>query len=166
MAIHISTSETKERLKRTDNLVVMLQKNGKPYGLNPGTPRVPEELKEIARNVKGNNKELGVMLSVRPETVPAIKGSSSERDQLQRVMTKARGTALDKLNAALEHISGEKLGEAKLGELSNVARNMSAVARDMAPEQEDGGLRVVIYNTPERPRDDYEIIDVTAKKVV
>ena len=165
MAIHISTSETKERLKRTDNLVVMLQKNGKPYGLNPGTPRVPEELKEIARNVKGNNKELGVMLSVRPETVPAIKGSS-ERDQLQRVMTKARGTALDKLNAALEHISGEKLGEAKLGELSNVARNMSAVARDMAPEQEDGGLRVVIYNTPERPRDDYEIIDVTAKKVV
>lgn len=165
MAIHISTTETTKRLQRADNLCNILIKNGKPFGLNPGTPRVPKELKEIARNVKGNNKELGAMLSVRPETVAAIKGSS-ERDRLQKVMTKARGTALDKLNAALEHISGEKLGEAKLGELSNVARNMSQVARDMAPESEDAGLTVMIFNTPERSKDDYEVIDVTAKKTI
>ncbi len=174
--MHISEAETKKRLNRQDNLVVILkQKNGRPFGMAPRGPTIPRELRSLAQATPGSNRDLAVMLNCRADTVAKIKEEPSDggiasddvtlKDELQAVMTHARGTALDKLNAALEHITTDKLDGAKLRELSGVAKDMSGIARDMMPETKDTGLKVVIYNTPERERDDYEIIELGADKV-
>jgi len=165
--MHITEAETKTRLEREDNLVVFLkQKNGHAYsGGNPG-PRIPECLKEIARETEAPNTKLGAMLACSPHTVAKIKtsGEKSLKDELQEVMTTARGSALDKLNAALGHITDEKLGGANLGVVSKVARDMASISRDMMPETKDAGLKVIIYNTPEREAADYDVIEVAAEK--
>jgi hypothetical protein len=164
--MHISREETEKRLARADNLVVFLkQKNGNPYGGGPPGPRIPEPLRKIAKALPGSNKATADMLSCRPETVGAIRDERTLKDELRSVMVECRGSALDKLKAALGHISDEKLDAAKsLREVSGVARDMSTIVKDMTPETKDSGLKVIIYNTPERRRDDYDILEVAATK--
>jgi len=165
--MHITATETKKRLERADNLVVMI-KNGHPFGTANHGPPVPPELRSLAKMLPGTNKKVAEMLDCRPDTVGKIRGAEADdvslKDELQAVMTQARGSALDKLNAALEHITIDKLKDAKLRELSGVAKDMSGIAKDLIPETKDAGLKVIIYNTPERERDDYEIIEVTPTK--
>lgn len=157
--MHISATETKKRLERADNLVIML-KNGNAYGVAPSGPTIPPALRSLARMLPGTDTKVAKVLDCRADTVGKIRDEPSLKDELQKVMTDARGSALDKLNAALEHITTDKLKDAKLRDLSGVARDMSAISRDMMPETKDAGLKVIIYNTPERERDDYEIIEL------
>jgi hypothetical protein len=76
-----------------------------------------------------------------------------------RIASKAR----EKLLSALDHITEEKLGNAKLREASGVARDMSGIVKDMEPPSERGtesGVKFVFFTPPMRKEESFEIIDV------
>lgn len=76
----------------------------------------------------------------------------------ERISKRARG----KLMAALRHITDEKLGGAKARDLAGIAKDMSAVVRNMEPEgpkaPNGNGPTFVFYSPQFRKEEHFEVV--------
>lgn len=71
--------------------------------------------------------------------------------------------ARNKLMAALRHITDEKLGDSKARDLAGIAKDMSAVVKNMEPEgpkvPNNSGPTFVFYSPQFRKEESYEIVN-------
>jgi hypothetical protein len=147
-------------------------------GRQIGSVEVPNALRQVigetsAIDGRAAALELARTFEVGPSSVSAYnKGATStasysDRPNLphinqakERISKKARTRLINALN----HITNDKLESAKVGELATVARNMSAIVKDMEPESEKGGKNTmnqptfVFYSPQVRKEDTFDVI--------
>ncbi len=73
--------------------------------------------------------------------------------------------ARNQLIRAIEHITEDKLKTSKALDLSNVAKSMSLVIKNIEEKHDEGAkqnLQVVIFAPRQKSEDDYDVIDVSA----
>lgn len=139
------------------------------------TPEVIREI--IAEEAIASNKtgeEVAQEFGISTASVSAYKNgatstaSYNEPDKrLQRANDEVRGTivrsARSRLMQALEHITPEKLKEAKLRDVASVAKDMSTIMTNMEPQISNGAVNAqFIFHVPKaRQESEYDIIEVT-----
>lgn len=150
-------------------------------GRSVGDVNVPLVLQKIIGEtaaIEGRSSavKLAEGLGISPSSVSAYtKGAASTatydqpKDELKEFIDgrkkKLSRKALHRLNLALHYITKQKLQDAKLGEIVNVASAMSQVARNLAPpEPKNPTVEVnnkptfVLYRPELKSEDKYEVI--------
>lgn len=152
------------------------------HGRSPGDVNVPESLRRvIAQDAIENGRQSAMQLAesvgVSPSSVSAYSNGATStasyntgnKDLINHtnvVKEKIAGRARGKLLAALREITPEKLKSAKLKDVSSVARNMSAIVRDMEPQRtaEDEGrapkVNINIFAPARKQESEYDVIEV------
>lgn len=144
-------------------------------GRNQGDNNIPDSLRKIigeTANIDGRQSalELASTFGISPSSVSAYtNGSTSTASMDKRPnLPHINGAkeviarqARNKLRDALKHITPEKLEGSKAVDLASVARSMSAIVKEMEPEQEEekkDGPAFVIYSPQFKQENHYEII--------
>lgn len=151
-------------------------------GRGQGSVEVPESLRKIigeTNEIDGRTKanKLAKMFDISSSSVSAYaNGSTStasyhkpDKDLLNHI-TKAKERiskkARMKLNRALDHITDEKLEQAKPEVLAGVARNMSAIVKDLEPSPIQGngintnvGAQFIFYSPIMRKEESFDVLD-------
>ena len=79
--------------------------------------------------------------------------------QVKDVITSA---AQNRLLTAIKEITDSKLSDAKVRDLSGIAKDMSTVIKNMGPEVVfNDNRKVILYKPRQREEDEYEVIDVS-----
>lgn len=146
-------------------------------GRGVGNVEVPDSLRKIigeTGEINGREEAIKVAeaFGISPSSASAYTNGStststySERPNLphinkakERISKKAR----IKLFAALEQITDAKLSDAKAKDLSGIARDLSAVVKEMEPEPEKSvaasdGPKFIIYAPQYRKEEHFEVI--------
>jgi predicted transcriptional regulator len=149
------------------------------HGRGSGTLNLDDERrKEIATLALTSglsNDEVASLTGVSHDSVSAYKhGATSEstyneKDEVLNthvngIKTRATEAAQNKLMMAIEAITGEKIEAAKVRDIAGIAKDMSAVIKNMAPDNPNGGInnnvKVLIYQPRVREESDFEVITV------
>lgn len=176
----VSDEELARELERNGNKPIVVPA-GSP-GRKPGDINVPDSLRRvIAQDAIENGRQSAIALAesvgVSPSSASAYaNGSTSTASYNERnaslinhtnvVKEKIAGRARGKLLAALREITPDKLKAAKLKDVSAVARNMSAIVRDMEPQRtaEDEGrapkVNINIFAPQRKQESEYDVIEV------
>lgn len=157
---------------------------GEIVDVTRGRPResneVPNGLRQIigeTSNIDGRASavDLASRFGISPSSVSAYANGSTSTSSYDktpnqpfidaaklRVSKRARIKLMD----ALSHITGDKLENAKPGELSTVARNMATVIKEMEPETPKAGPNVgagptfIFYSPQTRKEENFDIVRV------
>lgn len=148
-------------------------------GRGKGNIQVPESLRKIIgeTNVLDGRQEaltIAKEFGVSPSSVSAYANGANStasyrnptdiKSFIDKSRKRIQNKARSKLFMALEQITEEKLAEAKLRDVSGVARDMSSIIRDTEPKTENGisinGSKVIVYRPRMREEEDYETIAV------
>ncbi len=146
-------------------------------GRGNGNVEVPTGLRKLigiesVENGRGSALELANSFGIKPSSVSAYsQGANSTASyndrpnlpQINQAKEKISKRARGKLLLALRNITKEKLEEAKVGELSAVARNMSAIVKDMEPDipknpDERNGPTFIFYSPQFRKEEHFDVI--------
>lgn len=149
-------------------------------GRGEGNVEVPESLRKIIGETAlvDNNTEakaLAGQFGISDSSVSAYKNGSTStssynqpsedlNSHLNDVKTQISQKARAKLVSAIDQLTDEKLGSAKAVDLSSIAKNMSAVVKNMEVEKNDNsknGPTFVIFAPKTRPEESYDIINVS-----
>lgn len=139
---------------------------------------VPEVIREIiAEDAILSDKtieEIANKHGVSESSVTAYKHDATStttyhepKEKLQKKNDEIRnniiGTARARLIQALEHITPEKLAEAKLRDIASVAKDMSAVINNTEPQVSatNVGAQFIFHVPKAKQESDFDIIDVT-----
>lgn len=149
-------------------------------GRGEGNVEVPSGLRKLigqesVSNGRQSALELAESLGISPSSVSAYaqgaNSTTSYRDRpnlsvineaKERISKKAR----NRLLLALNHITGDKLESAKVNEVASVAKDMSAIIKNMEPEREanksddKNGPTFVFYCPQFRKEEHFDVIDV------
>lgn len=146
-------------------------------GHNPATPQGLRKLvgEESVINGRQSALELAASVGISPSSVSAYAhGATSTAtydtpntplsNHLKESRLRVQKRARNKLMAALNHITVDKLADAKPRDLAGIARDMSAVIKDMEPEKEAGplgtnGPQFIFYAPQFRDERHYDTID-------
>jgi len=148
-------------------------------GRKTGDVNVPDSLRKLigeesAINGRSAALDLARMFGVSDSSVSAYaKGATSTtsynqpdngiKSHILEAKNRVAKRAGRKLNLAISHITDEKLAKAKVGELAIVAKSMSAVIKDMEPQQAEGGAlaspQFVIYAPQFRDERSYQMVE-------
>jgi hypothetical protein len=179
----ITDEELQDELKRNGNSGFTTEDNiKKEHGRNKGDINVPDGIRKlIGEDAITQGREsairLGESLGISASSVSAYtNGSTSTTSYNQRnpelnkanndVKEKIRKSARVKLIAALKHITPEKLENAKLQVISGVARDMSAIIKNMEPKESGGDVdkstkvQVVLYSPQRKTEKEFETFEV------
>lgn len=138
---------------------------------------VPEIIREViaedAISSDLTQKEVAEKYGVSESSVSAYKHSATSTasynepdNKLQKkndlVRTAIIGTARSRLLEALNHITPDKMKDAKLRDVASVAKDMSAVISNMEPQISNTNVGAqFIFHVPKiKQESDFEIIDV------
>jgi hypothetical protein len=70
-------------------------------------------------------------------------------------------SARAKLTLALEHITSDKIKDAKVGTISQIAKDMSSIVRNLEPTAQNvTNNQVIVYRPRQREEEDFEVITV------
>ena len=146
-------------------------------GRGDGSTEVPNSLRQLigtesAINGRSAALELAESFGISPSSVSAYaKGATSTTSYDERpngsAITNAKlavsKKARKKLMLAINYITEEKLANAKVGELSHVAKNMSGIMKDMTDtnDERDGrndGPTFVFYSPNIREEKHFDIV--------
>lgn len=148
----------------------------KPLGRN-GKEEVPESARKLIGEMAINgaspeiiSKEFGIS----PSSISAYKNGATSTatynqpdPQLKDHVTEARNKivkrARRKLLMALDNIDDEKLSDCKPRDLAGIAKDMSAVIKNMEPEKSENnnnGTQFIFLVPPMKKESDYPTIDV------
>lgn len=139
---------------------------------------IPESLRKLVASeaiAGGKASELAKTFGVSSSSISAYKhdatstasydipdeGLKKANDEVRNEIT---GAARLRLQSAINNITDEKLADAKLKDIASVARDMSAVIKNMEPERDrnDNPVTQFIYFAPkQRSETDYKVIEVT-----
>jgi len=138
---------------------------------------IPVSIREIiaeeAINKAGTGSEIARTFGVSPSSVSAYKhGATSTasynspdndlQDHTNRIKEKITGRARSRLMMALKEITPDKLVSAKVRDLAGIAKDMSAVVKNMEPNGPliDNSTKVVVYRPHMREESEFEVITV------
>lgn len=144
-----------------------------------GDVNVPESLRKIIGEDAAINGTKDAMsegsiahaLGISPSSVSAYKrGATSSNGEakddilshINRGKEKAIKRASRSMHLALSHITPDKLREVKAKDLSSIAKDMSALIKNLEPEREEAKKNVnfVFFAPRTRDIDSYRVIDV------
>ena len=148
-------------------------------GRGEGNPNTPESVRKLVGGeaVKGGHasgvalaKELGLSES----SVSAYQEGATSTASMDRpdpgLLSHVNGekdkivkAAREKLTLAIDHITADKLKDAKLRDVASVAKDMSAVVRNTEPASEggDGNKTAFVFLVPPMKEEtDFKVIDV------
>ena len=151
------------------------------HGRNNGDVNVPESLRKVIgqdsiENGRSSALALASSFGISDSSVSAYANGATSTAQYnggnrelrkhnnkvkERIVSKARSRLISSLN----HITPEKLQEAKLKDVSAVARDMSMIIKNMEPqdvENEDNkpNVNIIFYAPNTRKESEYDVIDV------
>lgn len=143
-------------------------------GRTNGKGNVPESLrKTIAEeHINGTgNGELAEIFNVSPSSVSAYangatstatydKKNSELAGHIKSVSEKLAAKARKRLDAALAEITPERLKNAKIKDVSTIAKDMSIVVRNMEYKEKENDappVQFILYAPPIKKLDDFEI---------
>lgn len=138
---------------------------------------VPIELKKLIGSegiAGGSNGELSKAFGVSESSVSAYKHDASSTSsynepngELKRandeVRTEIIGKSREKLLAAIDSITTEKLNDSKARDAASVAKDMSAVIKNMEPQNPNGGNTLnqqFVFHVPApKQESDFETVE-------
>lgn len=148
-------------------------------GRGAGRENIPDTVRkliggEAITNGHGSGKELAGLLGVSESSVSAYqKGATSTATinepqpgllaHINQERVKVAKKAREKLTLAIDAITEEKLNGASPRVASGVAKDMSAVVRDMEPVSErdrEDDTKFVFFVPPMKKEEQFEVIDV------
>ena len=148
-------------------------------GRSNGDVNVPDSLRKIigeTSELDGRQAaiDLASRFGISPSSVSAYANGSTSTASMDKqpnlphingAKTRIAKKAMKKLMSSLGHMTDEKLSEAKPHELAVIARNMSAIVKEMEPEQPkeaDGkkGPTFVFFAPTLHKEEHYETINV------
>ncbi len=139
---------------------------------------VPSSLRQIISEESINGasaKDLSKAFDISPSSISAYKNDATStasydkpNEDLKKsndvVRTQIMDTARGKLLLALDHVTSDKLSEARLGEIASVAASMSSIVKNMEPQiqinQNQVNNQVIVYRPKMRDEDDFDVIDL------
>lgn len=166
--------ETSQDRSKDEGIVVDLNK-----GRGKGDKAVPMPLRKLIGSTAvtdGNKeaKELAKNFDVSDSSISAYKNgatSTASYNEPNQELEKHTNSARTKISeaaqkillASIDSITPEKLAAAKLREVAGVARDMSAVVKNIEPSSEGDGTNVqfVLFAPRVKEEKEYEIIDVS-----
>lgn len=154
--------------------------NAEHINMNKGRgnrSEIPEEIREIIAEEAINGapaKLLSEAFGVSESSISAYKNGATStssyhepNEKLQKKNDQVRqniiGTARSRLLQALDHITPEKMADAKLRDVASVAKDMSAIVANMEPQVSNQNIGAqFVFHVPKQKREsDFEIIEVT-----
>lgn len=161
--------------QRPDGKVVSINR-----GRGDGNNEVPQALRNVIAEEAitriGTLKDLANIFDVSPSSVSAYKnGATSTRSyhnpdqQLKKhvdsVKDKIKNKAQARILLAMRHITEEKIQDAKLKDITGLARDMSAVIKNMETNGGQGNTNITyqIYAPRERKESEYEVVDAAVE---
>jgi transcriptional regulator with XRE-family HTH domain len=157
-------------------VVDKLHKGGRKEGDNA----IPDVVKELVINESLNGasgKELSQALGISQSSISAYRNGANSTatydkkdkiliDHISRAKGKISKRARNVLNRSLDHLTDDKLSSVKAKDLAGIARNMSAIIRDMEPPQDQVqnqlAVQFVMLAPPVHTEKHYDAIDVSA----
>lgn len=150
-----------------------------PKGRGENSVEVPDSLRKLigsesVTNGRASALELANNLGISPSSVSAYSqgakstASYSDRPNLleinqakERISKRAR----NKLMLSLSHITEEKLGVTKVRDLAGIARDMSAIVRNIEPNEVNdstkvGGPTFIFYSPQIRKEEHFDVIEM------
>lgn len=168
-------------IQPNENAAIIID-NRRP-GRKDGDMNVPEVLRKVIGEtgaIDGHNaaRQLASMFSVSPSSVSAYTNGShstssyhtQEKDlnnHLRNAKQKVANRARAKLNKAFNHITEDKMKDAKLTDLAVFAKSMSGIIKDMEPDKPDqaginvNGPSIIMYNPGFAKEESFDVIDVS-----
>ena len=149
-------------------------------GRGNGNNEVPESLRKVIGEESiesGRASALGLAraFGISDSSVSAYSNGSTStssynnpdkslKNHVQNAKRRIARSAREKLTLALSHITTEKLVDVKARELAGIAKDMSAVVRNMEPEtiQEgaNSGPKFIIYAPQFRSESSFDVVNV------
>lgn len=147
-------------------------------GRDKGDNNVPDSLRKIIGETskidgRGSALDLASRFNISPSSVSAYSNGSTstatydERpnaNHINNAKERISKRARIKLMSALNHITNDKLENSKAHELSGVAKDMSAIVKNMEPDNpmvnNPGGPTFVFYSPQFRDERNFDIIHV------
>mgnify|MGYP001163227428 FL=1 len=161
-----------ERLEKVGPRALIIHKPG--VGRTPEKENTPESIRKvIATEPLEARGELASLFNVGIDSVSNYRDGNNartiENPELKLVALGARERvakkARNRLNLALNHITEDKLSDAKLSEISSVARDMSTIVKNMEPPAEQGGNKLnaqfVFFAPRLKSESDYDSVIVS-----
>lgn len=150
-------------------------------GRGNGNLEVPESLRKIigeTNQIDGRQSalELAKQFNISPSSVSAYSNGATScatynnpttiKDHINQAKSRISGKAKSKLIAALNNITPEKLAEAKVRDVSGVARDMASIMKDMEPDTVKDSSEVnkpqfIIYSPQIREENHFNVIQVS-----
>lgn len=173
----VSQSDFEKELGNVDEGKGIIIETPRP-GRKAGDFNVPDVLRKvIAENsiAEGSKatKEFAASLGISNSSVAAYKNGARSTasyddtdDGLRTVIkdTKIRigNKAKSRLLKAIQHITDEKLGDAKVRDLAGIAKDLASVVKVMEPSKDTPvpthGPTFVFYTPPQRKEEQYETL--------
>lgn len=155
-------SELNDKSQHIDVRIKDIPHRGRVDGDN----NLPDSLRKIIGEdaaVNGSKDSLGQMLGVSNSSISAYKNGATStasynepKPDLLAHITRGKAVAIKrathKMKLALSHITEEKLEGAKAKDLAGIAKDMSALVRNLEPEKEVGNKNVVFQFFAPQPR--------------
>lgn len=157
-----------ELLDDVQNNVVIVER--KPPGRGDGSNNVPESLRKIIgedaaiNGSKESLRDLAGPLGISASSVAAYKNGATssatyddKKPDLLAHINRGKELAIKRathtMRRALTNITEEKLNGAKAKDLAGIAKDMSALVRNLEPEKEESKKNVVHVFFAPKPRD-------------
>ena len=140
------------------------------------TPELPSEIRKLISEESINGvpaKELSKLFHVSESAISAYKHDATSTssyhnpdNELKEHNDKVRNTitsnARGRLLAALDNITDDKLREVKVRDAAGIAKDMSAIIRNLEPVHTPGGQlnqQFIFYAPKTRSESDFEVIE-------
>jgi hypothetical protein len=157
-------------VNQTTGLVKQINR-GRPFG----RIEVPQALRKLIAEeaiLGASHKDISKNFGVSSSSISAYKVGAtstatyhnpdkelkkSNDDLILDVSSSARA----KLTLALEHITSDKIKDAKVGTISQIAKDMSSIVRNLEPTAQNvTNNQVIVYRPRQREEEDFEVITV------
>jgi hypothetical protein len=150
-------------------------------GRGKGNVETPESLRKIigeTSQIQGRAQalELAKNFGISPSSVSAYSNGATStasynnpqpelKNHVDNAKLRVSNRARSKLMIALNHITDEKLAEAKVRDLAGIAKDMSVIVKTMEPEKHDEGQGMksptfVVFAPQFLKEETFDVIDV------
>ena len=91
------------------------------------------------------------------------KKNESLESHIKETKEIVQAEAQNKLLLAIRNITDEKIGGAKVRDIAGIAKDMSAVIKNMGPETIiNDNRKVILYKPRQKEEDEYEVVEVSS----
>lgn len=177
----VSDSDFDLELERSNKVQRGEVRNKIPLGRGINHVEVPESLRKIigeTSEINGREDALNLAskFGISPSSVSAYANGATStttyhqsnpdlKKHINNAKEQISNKAKNRLISALDEITPEKLAEAKLRDVSSIARDMSAIIKDLEPEDKversETGPTFVFYSPQMKKEDSFETIDMS-----